>query len=116
MRSALWGALLAVVILVGAAPAANAAITPCADGTTNCDPYNTDQTESVVFGTSGQTESVVCRAVYGKPSTYCFLEAWIYDEEKQDWVRASCARGYTSAGWCTCDSKTRVLRGSCSFR
>jgi hypothetical protein len=116
MRKTLWGALLTVVILLGVAPAAHAAVTTCADGVTNCDPYNTDQTDTgpATWGTSGQ--SVVCRATYGTPSTYCFLETWVWSETKKAWVPGPCSRGFTSAGWCTCEVKTGRLGGSCSFR
>lgn len=115
MRNALWGALLTVVILVGVAPAAQAAVTTCADGTTNCDPYTTDQTDSnPTWGTSGQ--SVICRATWGNPATYCFIETFVWSEAQQAWVPGPCSRGYTNSGWCTCEIKTRKLGGSCTFR
>lgn len=114
MRRTVWGALLTVVILMGVVPAAQAAITPCADNT-NCDPYNSDQTDSsTTYGTSGQ--SVICRADFNKPSTYCFMPTWVWSESKQAWVAGPCSRTYTSAGYCTCNKTTGALGGSCSFR
>jgi hypothetical protein len=93
--------------------------TPCADNQTDCGGMNPDETDTV-YGTSGQRTSTICRATWGNPSTYCFIEAWVWDREEQCTKHGPCSRGVTNSGWCICKETPQGewydLEGSCMFR
>ena len=104
--------VLVVLFLVVAAPSYAAIMQPdpvsdpC--GSLVGDAYEQCMTSST---STSNTTAQICRATWGKPATYCFLETWTCDDAGN--CTKGCARGITNTGWCSCVSN--VLKGSCSF-
>lgn len=103
---------LAIVLVVAALSGASGAFAQSSEDQpcgvfrdSNCVPIVENPDD---MGTSGAR---ICRATWGDPKTYCYIQAW--DDEGRP---VKCTRGLTNSGWCHCDPDSGNLRGSCSMQ